>query len=78
MSNVEEEYFRYWGEVGGTGRLQRGFSLYEEMRAMLEFQIKKKNPNLDEREIPWEVARIMYLSDEATQRLLSQARKEMC
>jgi hypothetical protein len=78
MSTVEDEYFRLWGEVGGAGRLQRAFSLYAEMRAMLEFQLRKKHPELTEEEIPWEMARVMYLSDETTQHLLEYARTGSC
>jgi hypothetical protein len=72
MSTVEDEYFRRWGEAGGAGRLQRAFSLYAEMRAMLEFQLRKKNPGLSDRQVAIQAARRMYLSDEATQRLLDQ------
>jgi hypothetical protein len=78
MLSVEDEYFRVWGEAGGAGRLQRAFSLYAEMRAMLEYQVRKKRPELSEPDIPWEVARLMYLSDERAQRLLEQARAELC
>ena len=48
------------------------------MRAMLEFQVRKRHPELSEKEIAWEVARLMYLSDEGTQRLLEQARAKLC
>jgi hypothetical protein len=34
------------------------------MRAMLEFQVRKRHPEISEREILWEVARLMYLSVE--------------
>jgi hypothetical protein len=78
MLSVEEEYFRVWGEAGGAGRLQRAFSLYAEMRAMLEFQVRKRHPELTEQELPWQVARLMYLSDDVTQRLIQQARKGLC
>jgi hypothetical protein len=78
MSIVEDEYFRAWGAVGGAARVERAFSLYAEMRAMLEFQVRKRHPELSEKEIPWEVARLMYLSDEGTQRLLEQARAKLC
>jgi hypothetical protein len=78
MSSVEDEYFRVWGEAGGAGRLQRAFSLYAEMRAMLEFQVRKKYPELSEKELPWQVAKLMYLSDEATQRLIERARNGLC
>ncbi len=78
MSAVEDEYFRVWGEVGGAGRLQRAFSLYAEMRAMLEFQVRKKHPELSDAEIRWEVARQMYLSDDGAQRLIDQARARRC
>jgi hypothetical protein len=78
MSVVEEEYFRSWGAVGGTARVERAFSLYAEMRAMLEFQVRKRHPELSEKEITWEVARVMYLSDEGTQRLLELARAKLC
>jgi hypothetical protein len=78
MKSVEEEYFRLWGTVGGAGRLRRAFSLYAEMRAMLEFQVRKRHPELSENEIAWEVAKIMYFSDDATQRLLEHVRTERC
>jgi len=78
MLDVEAEYDRYWREVGGMARVERAFSLYAEMRAMLEFQVRKRHPELSEKEIPWEVARLMYLSDEGTQRLLEQARAKLC
>jgi hypothetical protein len=78
MLSVEEEYFWIWGEAGGAKRLQRAFSLYAEMRAMLEFQVRKRHPELSEQELPWHVARLMYLSDDATQRLIQKARKGLC
>jgi len=78
MLDVEAEYDRYWREVGGMARVERAFSLYAEMRAMLEFQVRKRHPELSEKEIPWEVARLMFLSDEGTQRLLEQARAKLC
>jgi hypothetical protein len=78
MLNVEDEYFRIWGEAGGAARLQRAFSLYAEMRAILEFQLRKKHPELSEEELPLLVASVMYLSDNAAQRLIQQARKELC
>ena len=78
MNSVEEEYFRYWCNVGGTSRLQRAFSLYEEMRAMLEFQIRQRHPELTDQEIPWQVARVMYLSDKATQELIDQMEAASC
>jgi len=67
-----------WGAVGGAARVERAFSLYAEMRAMLEFQVRKRHPELSEKEIAWKVARLMYLSDEGTQRLLEQARAKLC
>jgi len=78
MLDVEAEYDRYWREVAGMARVERAFSLYAEMRAMLEFQVRKRHPELSEKEIPWEVARLMFLSDEGTQRLLEQARAKLC
>ena len=75
MSTVEDEYFRLWGEAGGAGRLQRAFSLYAEMRSMLEFQLRKRHPELTDEELSWQVAKVMYLSDERTQRLLEAARE---
>jgi hypothetical protein len=78
MTNVEEEYFRAWGAVGGAGRLRRAFALYAEIRAMLEFQVRKKHPELSEQEISWQVAKIMYLSDDNTQRLLERAKEGLC
>lgn len=78
MSIVEDEYFRAWGAVGGAARVERAFSLYSEMRTMLEFQVRKRYPELSDKEVPWEVARLMYLSDEGTQRLLEKARAKLC
>ena len=39
---------------------------------------RKRHPELSEKEIAWKVARLMYLSDEGTQRLLEQARAKLC
>src|SRR4051794_17943323 len=78
MLSVEEEYFRVWGEAGGAGRLQRAFSLYAEMRAMLEYQVRKRHPELSDREVMIKVARRMYLSDTAAQRLLDQMENDSC
>jgi hypothetical protein len=48
------------------------------MRAMLEYQVRKRHPELSEQEVPWQVAKLMYLSDDATQRLIQKARKGLC
>jgi hypothetical protein len=53
-------------------RVQRTASLYETFRQMLEFQARKNNPDLTDREVTIQAARRMYLSNEATQRLLDQ------
>ena len=47
-------------------------------RIFTEFQVGKRHLELSEKEIAWEVARLMYLSDEGTQRLLEQARAKLC
>ncbi len=78
MLDVEAEYDRYWREVGGTARVRRTASLYESIRQMLEFQVRKNNPALSDRQVTIQAARRMYLSDEATQRLLDQMENESC
>ena len=78
MSSVEAEYDRYWREVGGMARLQRTASLYESCRQMIEFQIRKKHPDLDDRQVTIQVVRRMYLSDKATQELIDQMEAASC
>jgi len=78
MLDVEAEYDRYWREVGGMARVQRTASLYETFRQMLEFQVRKNNPDLTDREVTIQAARRMYLSNEATQRLLDQMENASC
>ena len=41
--DVEDAYFQAWGKVGGAGRLRRAFSLYADIRRMLEFQIRDES-----------------------------------
>ena len=41
---------------------------------MIEFQIRKKHPELDDREIQRQTAKRMYFSDDAAQRLLDHSR----
>ncbi len=72
MLDVEAEYDRYWREVGGMAGVQRTASLYSSFRQMLEFQLRENNPDLTDREVTIQSARRMYLSNEATQRLLDQ------
>jgi nucleotidyltransferase AbiEii toxin of type IV toxin-antitoxin system len=71
--SIEDAYFQAWGKVGGVGRLRRAFSLYAEIRGMLEFQIRKKHPELDEREVQRRTAQRMYVADDAAQRLLDRS-----
>ena len=78
MFDVEAEYDRYWREVGGIARVRRTASLYESIRKMLEFQVRKQNPDLTDREVTIQAARRMYLSDEATQRLIDQMENALC
>jgi hypothetical protein len=72
-ASIEDLYFRAWGKVGGAGRLRRTFSLYAEIRRMIEFQIQRKHPELNDREIQRRTAQRMYLSDDAAQRLLDHS-----
>lgn len=78
MSSVEAEYDRYWREAGGMARVQRMVSLYESFRRSLEFQIRKKDPGLDDRQVAIQVARRMYLSDRTTQALIDQMEAATC
>jgi hypothetical protein len=78
MLDVESEYDRYWREAGGMARVRRTASLYASFRRMLEFQVRKKNPGLSDLGVSIEAARRMYLSDEATQRLLDQMEGALC
>ncbi|SRR5579883_354788 len=71
---IEEAYFQAWGRVGGAGRLRRTFSLYADIRRMIEFQIQKKYPELEDREVQRRTAQRMYLSDDAAQRLLEDSK----
>jgi hypothetical protein len=70
MPTVEEAYHQAWGRVGGAGRLQRSFSLFTEFWEMLEFQVRKDHPDLSDRDLKLHVAKRMYFSDAAAQRLL--------
>jgi len=72
--SIEDAYFQAWGRVGGAGRLRRTFSLYADIRRMIEFQIQKKHPELGECEVQRRTARRMYLSDDAAQRLLDHSK----
>jgi hypothetical protein len=78
MSKVEAQYDQYWREAGGMARIQRTASLYASFREMLEFQVRKANPDLSDREVTIRAARRMYLSDEAVQRLLDQMENALC
>ena len=72
--SIEDAYFQAWGRVGGAGRLRRTFSLSAEIRRMVEFQIRKKHPELDACEVKRLTAQRMYLSDDAPQQLLDRSR----
>ena len=74
--SIEDAYFEIWGRVGGAGRLRRTFSLYAEIRSMIEFQIRKKHPELNESEVQRQTAKRMYFSDDAAQRLLDRWKGE--
>ena len=69
---VEDGYHQYWGKVGGVGRLRRTFSLFAEFWEMLEFQIRNTNQEIRGYELKRLVARRMYTSDAAAQRLLDR------
>jgi hypothetical protein len=71
--DVEEAYFRAWGEVGGTGRLRRTFSLHADVRRMVAFQIRNRHPEFADREVRRRTAQRMYLSDDAAQELLERS-----
>jgi hypothetical protein len=68
--DIEEVYFQAWGKIGGVGRLRRTFSLYSEIRSMLELQVRKQYPGIGEGEIQRRTAQRMYLADDDAQRLL--------
>ena len=72
MPTVEEVYREAWGKVGGVGRLRRTFSLFAEFWEILEFQIIRGHPELSGSELNRSVAKRMYSSDLAAQRLLDQ------
>ncbi len=72
--SIDEAYFQAWGKVGGAGRLRRTFSLSAEFWRMIEFQIRKEQPGISDREAKRQTAKRMYLSDDAAQRLLDQPR----
>ena len=71
--SIEEAYFQVWGRVGGAGRLRRTFSLSAEFWGMMEFQIRKAQPGISDREAKRQTAKRMYISDDAAQRLLGQS-----
>jgi hypothetical protein len=77
MSTVEEAYHQAWGKAGGVGRLRRCFALHAEIRRMIEHQIRSKQPGQSERDVAVQVARRMYMSDAAAQRLLDGAGGEI-
>ncbi|MGP0068329.1 MAG: nucleotidyl transferase AbiEii/AbiGii toxin family protein [Isosphaeraceae bacterium] len=70
--SIEDAYFQAWGKIGGAGRLRRTFSLSAEFWGMIEFQIRKEQPGVSDREVKRLTAKRMYLSDDAAQRLLDQ------
>jgi hypothetical protein len=72
--DIEKVYFEAWGKVGGVGRLRRAFSLHSNIRGMLELQIRRKYPDLDDSEIRRSTARRMYVADDATLRLLDHSK----
>src|SRR5438132_246256 len=74
VESIEEAYFQAWGKVGGVGRLRRAFSLYADIRRMLELQVRKKHPELGEGEIQRRTAKRMYVADDAAQRLLNHSK----
>jgi hypothetical protein len=78
MVDVESEYDEYWCSAGGMARVQRTASLYRSFREMLEFQIRKQNPDLSVGEVRIQTARRMYLSDKGTQQLLDQLESDLC
>jgi hypothetical protein len=71
--SIEDAYFHAWGRVGGAGRLRRTFSLSAEFWGMMEFQIRKAQPGISDREAMRQTAKRMYFTDDATQRLLDQS-----
>lgn len=74
MASVEETYRRYWGQVGGAGRLRRAFSLFVNMRSMLELQVRNEDPGIDEREARRRTAQRMYRSDPCAPGLLDRTK----
>jgi hypothetical protein len=72
--DIEKVYFEAWGKVGGVGRLRRAFSLHSNIRGMLELQIRRKYPDLDDNEIRRSTARRMYVANDATLRLLDHSK----
>ena len=60
--SIEDAYFQAWGKVGGAAGPPSLLALAD-IRRMLEFQIRKKHPELGEDEIQRRTAKRMYFSD---------------
>jgi hypothetical protein len=78
VSEVEASYERFWREAGGLARVQRTASLYASFREMLEFDVRRKNPSFNDREVVLGAARRMYQSDSAVQKLLDEMESAPC
>jgi hypothetical protein len=78
VSAVEARYERYWREAGGLARVQRTASLYASFREMLEFDVRRKNPSLNDREVALGAARRMYQSDSVVLKLLDELERAPC
>jgi len=75
-SLVDRTYEEAMARLGGTGRVQRTFSLYESFARMLRHQIAQRNPELSEREIRIKAAEHMYQSDPQTLELLKRVPRQ--
>ncbi len=70
---IEAAYLRAWGKVGGAGRLRRSFSRHDDIRRMVAFQIRSRNPDLAESEVRRRTAERMYLLNDAARGWLGRS-----
>ena len=72
MSLVENKYNQALDRMSGMERVERTLSLFSSICEMITLQMRRKFPNLADRELRKKVVEQFYLSDLGAQRLLKE------
>jgi hypothetical protein len=72
---VEEFYWDRVREMSPAEKMRKAARMNAEVRGMVEFQIRQKNPEMDERSLKFAVARRYYWNEPKIIAMLDDAEK---